>query len=91
LVAADTTFVWAKAALPQDNATDEMTAKYILRFLFLISANFFINFQGVKIFKHISANLQGQALCETPRRDAKIQSMENKSRQRDRRCPKPMN
>src|ERR1700733_10535935 len=60
LVTADTTFVWAKAALPQDNATDEMTARYNLRFLFFLSANFFINFKMVKIFKtlpRISKNL----------------------------------
>jgi hypothetical protein len=60
-------FVWAKAALPHDNATDEMTAKYILRFLFVVSANVFINFKRVEFFKHTAANLQGRALCETPR------------------------
>jgi hypothetical protein len=27
LVAADTAFVWAKAELPQDSATNKMTAK----------------------------------------------------------------
>jgi len=54
-VAADTTFVCAKAALPQDNATDEMTAKYNLRFLFFPSAKVFINFNGLN-FQNISAN-----------------------------------
>jgi hypothetical protein len=44
---AATEFVCAEAPLPQDNATDEMTAKYNLRFLFFLSANFFINFNGL--------------------------------------------
>jgi hypothetical protein len=64
-VAAETTFVWAKAALPQDNATDEMTAKYILQFLFFLSAKLFINFKGLN-FQNISANLYGLTLCKTP-------------------------
>jgi hypothetical protein len=36
-------FVCASAVPAQDNATDEITAKYTLRFSYFFSANFFIS------------------------------------------------
>ena len=39
--AAATLFVCASAVPPQDSATDEITAKYNLRFLFFFSAKLF--------------------------------------------------
>ena len=70
-VAADTTFVWAKAALPQDNATDEMTAKYNLRFLFFLSANFFINFNGLNFQTRFREFLRIRALRNAARHRTK--------------------
>src|SRR5208282_5370155 len=46
-----TLFVWASAVPPQDNAADEITAIYILRFQFFFFsfvANFFINLHGLR-------------------------------------------
>jgi hypothetical protein len=65
-------FVWAKAALPQDSATDEMTAKYNLRFLFFLSVNFFINFKGLIFSKQLREFLRTRALRNATRRNAKI-------------------
>jgi hypothetical protein len=91
-VAADITFVCAKAALPQDSATDEMAAKYILRFLFFISAKVFINFKGLKFSKQHREFFEDSRFTKrhTAQRKDLVQWKIN-FRQSDSRRPKPVN
>jgi hypothetical protein len=65
-------FVWADAAPPQKSATDEITAKYTLRFCFFLSANAFIIFNKLNFQIHFRESPWIRTLQNAMRRNTKI-------------------
>ena len=90
LVATATPFVCANVVPPSDSATNEITAKYNRRPLFSFSANFFIQFNGLKFSNILPRISQGLALRATSHGTTqRFGLMGNKFRQGTWRCPKP--